>query len=323
MRRRDFLAGAVAGPGLGLIRPFRRIGPSGGPAAVMVKVLGTAQDGGVPQIGCQCPNCARARRDPRYRRLIASLAVADLELPRFVLIDATPDVRAQAESAVAWLGPEPPGLLEALGGIVLTHAHIGHYTGLMFFGYESAAARRLPVYASRRMADFLAANGPWSQLVKLENIDVRRLAPGGPAVAVLGRVRLRAFAVPHRDEYTDTLGLRIEGPRRALLYIPDIQSWEAWPGRLEAELDRADLALLDGTFFSSGELPGRDMAAIGHPPIRETMRRLESLPASRKAKIFFTHLNHTNPVLDPAGEARRELETAGFGLAEDGQELVL
>jgi len=323
MRRRDFLAGAVAGPGLGLIRSLARVGPPEGPAAVKVQVLGTAQDGGIPQIGCECPNCARARRDPRYRRLIASLSAADLDLRKFVLIDATPDVRAQAESALARLGPEPPGLLEALGGVVLTHAHIGHYTGLMFFGYESAAARRLPVFASRRMAEFLAANGPWSQLVKLQNIEVRPLAPDKLPVPVLGSVRLRAFAVPHRDEYSDTLGLRIEGPRRSLLYIPDIQSWEAWPGRLEAELDRADLALLDGTFFSSDELPGRDMAAIGHPPIRETMRRLRSLPASRKAGIFFTHLNHTNPVLDPAGDARRELETAGFGLAEDGQELVL
>ena len=322
MRRRDFLTGVAGAPALGAFFSRPRVRHQEGPASVVVRVLGTAQDGGIPQIGCGCPNCDQARRDPQDRRLIASLAVADRGLREFVLVDATPDVRAQAESALARLGPGPPKLLEALSGIVLTHAHVGHYTGLMFFGYESASAKKLPVFASRRMAGFLARNGPWSQLVRLENIDLRTVTPDEP-LALMGSVRITAFAVPHRDEYTDTLALRIAGPRRSLLYIPDIQSWGAWSRPLEAELDKADFALLDGTFFVPDELPGRDTAAIGHPPIKTTVELLRALPASRKAGIFFTHLNHTNRALNPAGEERRWLEEAGFRLATEGQEFVL
>lgn len=322
MRRRDFLKGVASAPGLGALASLMEGRSQEKPSSVVVRVLGTAQDGGIPQIGCICPNCVRARLYPQHRRLIASLAVADLGLRKFVLVDATPDVRTQAEAAVARLGPDPPKLLEAMSGIVLTHAHIGHYTGLMFFGYESASAKRLPVFASRRMADFLARNGPWSQLVRLENIELRTVKPE-ETVAPMGGVLVTALTVPHRDEFTDTLALRIAGPRRSLLYIPDIQSWEAWSSRLEAELDKSEIALLDGTFFVPDELPGRDAAAIGHPPIKMTVERLRALPASKKAGIFFTHLNHTNLALDPAGAERRWLEEAGFRLAAEGQEFDL
>jgi pyrroloquinoline quinone biosynthesis protein B len=323
MRRRDFLVLAVGAPGIGAVSPLLA-GPGKAKAAskVVVKVLGTAQDGGIPQLGCFCPNCARARRDPMERRQIASLAVADPERGQFFLIDATPDIRAQLESALALVRPGEPRFLDALGGVVLTHAHIGHYTGLMFFGYESVSAKKMPVYASPRMADFLAKNGPWSQLVRLENIEIRMLT-AGESLALTERVRITPFPVPHRDEYTDTLGIRLAGPHKSLLYVPDFQGWDAWEGPLRAEVEKADFALLDGTFFVPEELPGRDVTAIGHPPIRESLRLLGGLPPARKAGVFFTHLNHTNLALDPAGAPRREIEAAGFHLASEGQEFLL
>ncbi len=323
MRRRDFLTIAVGAPGIGAIASlYAGPGKVRVPSKVIVKVLGTAQDGGIPQLGCFCPNCARARRDPKERRLIASLAVADPERGQFFLIDATPDIRAQVESALALVRPGEPKLLDALGGVVLTHAHIGHYTGIMFFGYESVSAKKMPVHASPRMADFLAKNGPWSQLVRLENIEIRMLT-AGESLALTERVRITPFPVPHRDEYTDTLGFWIAGPEKTLLYVPDIQDWGAWGRPLREEVGKADYALLDGTFFIPEELPGRDVAAIGHPPIRESLRLLRGLPRDGKTGVFFTHLNHTNLALDPAGAPRREIEAAGFHLASEGQEFLL
>lgn len=322
MRRRAFLTIAAGAPGIGIFSQILIGQEKKRPGPVVVKVLGTAQDGGIPQLGCSCPNCVRARIDPKERRQIASLAVADLEQGKFFLIDATPDIRTQAESALALFRPGEPGLLDALGGVVLTHAHIGHYTGLMFFGYESVSAKKMPVYASSRLADFLTQNGPWSQLVRLENIELRTLIPG-ERVGLSDRIQISAFPVPHRDEYTDTLGIRITGPRKSLLYIPDIQSWAVWDRPLRAEVERSDLSLLDGTFFVPEELPGRDAAAIGHPPIRETLTVLRGLPRGKKGGVFFTHLNHTNLALDPAGASRREVEEAGFRLAFDGQEFAL
>jgi len=289
---------------------------------VRAMVLGTAQDGGIPHLGCRCAHCEEARRDPRRARLVASLALADLDERKLFLVDASPDIRAQSDRALGRFPPPLPQLSEVLAGVLLTHAHIGHYLGLAFFGYESAATRRLPVHCSERMASFLAENGPWSQLVRLENIALRTFKPGAdvPLTASLAAV---PFRVPHRDEYTDTLGFKILGPSRSLLYIPDIQGWEAWDRPLEDALRGTDIALLDGTFFGPDDLAGRDMSAIGHPLIVDTLRRLERLPAEDRPEVLFTHLNHTKPALDPASRARRAIEDAGARLAEEGETIDL
>lgn len=287
-------------------------------AGVKAMVMGTAQDGGIPQIGCRCPNCEKARRDPGRARLIASLALADLDELKLFIVDASPDIRIQADRALSLFLPPEPSLGDALAGVLLTHAHIGHYTGLMFFGYESMAARRLPVFGSKRMVEFLAANGPWSQIVRRENISPRTFKPG-ERIRLTAKLEAVPFEVPHRDEYTDTFGFEIAGPERRLLYIPDIRSWEAWERPLGEALRSADAALLDGTFFGPGELPGRDMAEIGHPLIVDTLRRIEQLPAALRAKVRFIHLNHTNPALDPVGAARRTVEQTGARIAEEGE----
>jgi pyrroloquinoline quinone biosynthesis protein B len=295
--------------------------PRGSPA-VRAMVLGTAQDGGIPHLGCRCAHCEEARRDPSRARLVASLALADLAERKLFLIDASPDIRAQADRALGLFPPPVPQLAEVLAGVLLTHAHIGHYLGLAFFGYESMSTRKLPVHCSERMAAFLAGNGPWSQLVRLENIALRTFKPDEriPLTASLSAV---PFRVPHRDEFTDTMGFRIAGPARSLLYIPDIQGWEAWERPFEDALRETDVALLDGTFFGPDDLPGRDMSAIGHPLIVDTLRRLRSLPAKDRPEVLFTHINHSHPALDPASPARRAIEEAGARLAEEGETIDL
>jgi pyrroloquinoline quinone biosynthesis protein B len=317
MRFSPFLTGAAVKPNEG--SPNTRLNKR---SSVRAMVLGTAQDGGIPQIGCRCPNCERARRDPRQARLIASLGLADLEERKLFLIDASPDIRPQVDRALGMFPPPAPALTDVLAGVLLTHAHIGHYTGLMFFGYESLAARRLLVYCSARMAEFLAANGPWNQLIRLENISLRIFKPG-EKIPLTPSLTAVPIPVPHRNEYTDTFGFEIAGPARSLLYIPDIQSWAAWERSLEKALRKVDVALIDGTFFGPDDLPGRNMAEIGHPLVLDTIRRMKNVPAAERATVLFTHLNHAHPALDLAGKARRVIDESGARLAEEGKVIDL
>jgi pyrroloquinoline quinone biosynthesis protein B len=297
---------------------------SAAPHSPYVLVLGTAQDGGLPQIGGTSAQDEAARRDPARRRLVASLLVADRASGRRWLIDATPDLRQQVERAAA----EPPSRLAGgtrpplFDGIFLTHAHMGHYLGLAQLGREAYGASGVPVWGSARMVEFLARNAPWDQLVKLGNIRPETFTAGTP-VALAPGLSVTALAVPHRAEYTDTHGFVVRGPRRALLYIPDIDKWERWTTAIESALREVDVALLDGTFFADGEIPGRSMADIPHPFVAESLLRFAALPESERRKIVFTHLNHTNPATDPASPENRRIEAAGMRVAVEGERLGL
>jgi pyrroloquinoline quinone biosynthesis protein B len=282
---------------------------------VYAVVLGIAQDGGVPHIGCRQELCVAARRQPALRRRVAALGLVDERSGRRYLIDATPDLPAQLETLHG--GRPWPDRARPVDGIFLTHAHAGHYTGLMYLGREALGARGVPVHATPRLARFLRENGPWDNLVALGQIDLQELPPGRE-LSLAADLAITPLAVPHRDEYSDTVGFRVRGPSRSLLYVPDIDKWERWDRRLEDEVAAVDTALLDGTFFEADEVPGRSLAEIPHPLVEETAARLRG--ARRRALLV--HLNHTNRLLwDEA--ARRGLAARGLDVAREGQELPL
>ena len=148
----------------------------------------------------------------------------------------------------------------------------------------------------------------------------------GKAVKLNSRLSATPFVVPHRHEYSEVVGFRIDGPNLSVLYLPDIDSWEEWEAagtRIEEVLAEIDVAYLDGTFFANGEIPGRDMSGFPHPFISHSMDRLRTLPAAEKAKVRFIHLNHTNPALRSGSEARKTVEAGGFRVAEEGERLDL
>lgn len=288
-------------------------------AAPFAVVLGIAQDGGVPQAG----SFADPRwNDPGAQRMVVSLGVVDPASGRRWMIDATPDFRRQLlDLHAASAGPDRP----AVDGIFLTHAHMGHYVGLMFLGHESMGAHEVPVWAMPRMASFLSSNGPWDQLVRKQNIALRPLSAGAP-VDVGGGIRITPIAVPHRQEYSEVVCFRIDGPNRRILWLPDIDSWREWDAagtRIEDVLAQVDVAYVDGTFFANGEIPGRDMTGFPHPFIADTIARLSSLPEGERAKVRFIHLNHTNPALNTGSAARRAIEAAGMNVAEQGERMPL
>ncbi|GMQ80738.1 MAG: pyrroloquinoline quinone biosynthesis protein PqqB [Rhodothermia bacterium] len=294
------------------LSPFIAMAQIGGPSqGPFILVLGIAQDAGVPQSG---DHTHPGWTDPEYAHLATSLGLVDPNSGKKWMFDASPDFRQQ------WYlleRTEPSSNQLTPDGIFLTHAHIGHYTGLMFLGHESIGASSVSVYAMPLMAEFLELNGPWEQLVRYQNIRLRRMGENIP-VRLTNEIQVIPFLVPHRQEYSEVVGYRIEGPNRTALFIPDIDSWEEWDDqgrRLEGVLQSVDLAFIDGSFFANGEIPGRDMSGFPHPFISQTMNRLKNLPDTQRAKIRFIHLNHTNPALNLESEAAKSVIDAGFGLA--------
>jgi pyrroloquinoline quinone biosynthesis protein B len=282
-------------------------------------VLGIAQDGGVPQAGTMTHP---GWEDAAYRRLVVSLAVVDPITSERWLFEATPDFREQLHRLDTVFPVEnSPGL----SGVFVTHAHIGHYAGLMYFGHESMGAREVPVFAMPRMTSFLGSNGPWDQLVRYQNISLRPLADG-VSVRLNDRLSVTPLIVPHRQEYAEVVGFRIDGPNRSVLFIPDIDSWEEWDGagvRIEDRIADVDVAYLDATFFSDGEIPGRDMSGFPHPFITHSMARFGGLSDEMRSRVRFIHLNHTNPALRPGSDARRTIRESGFRVAEEMEQVGL
>ena len=277
-----------------------------GPYAV---VLGTAQDAGHPQIGCSKSCCTEAWSGEGHR--VSSIGLVDPASGKHWVLDATPDFPHQQHTL--------PG---TLGGVLPTHAHMGHYTGLMHLGREAMGARGVPVWVMPRMHAFLSQNGPWDQLVKLGNIMLKELA-NGVSIALSDTLQITPVQVPHRDEYSETVGFVVQGPSKRVLYLPDIDKWERWERPIEGLVRSVDRAWLDGTFYDSDELPGRDMSQSPHPFLVESMDRLAPLPPRDRARVHFIHLNHTNPALNPRSRARATIEDAGFHVAEAGDRIAL
>lgn len=285
---------------------------------VILHVSGTAQDAGLPHPNCFCENCAKAIINPAFRRTAASLAIVLPEERAWHLIDATPDLKEQM--ARVQMKHNLQGQL--MSSIFLTHAHLGHYPGLLFLGKEAIGANKVPVLAGTKMKNLLEEQAPWRQLTKLNNIDLQEVHDG-QAIVVSPGVTVIPVDVPHRNEFTETFAFWIKGTKKKVLYIPDIDRWEQWDKDIYEACKEADICLLDGTFHSAEDLKniGRDFREIPHPLMTETMDRLQDLV--EQTDIYFIHLNHSNPVIDGEGKTRKELERRGFHIAEEGMEFVL
>jgi pyrroloquinoline quinone biosynthesis protein B len=280
-------------------------------------VLGIAQDGGVPHAGSK----DAAWDHPELRRHVACIGIVDPASGKRWLLDATPDFPWQLHELA---GIAPPAPRPGVDGIFLSHAHIGHYTGLMHLGLEVMDTKDVPVYAFPRLGDYLSKNGPWDRLVNGRNIALHTLVPGA-RVQLTPALAVEPFLVPHRQEYSEVAGFRIIGPHRSAVFIPDIDSWaqlDSAGTSIEALIRGADAAYLDGTFYSDNELPAAITARVPHPRIFHSMERFAALPDAERAKVHFIHLNHSNPALYD-GPQRDEVGRRGFRLAEEGERFGL
>ena len=278
-----------------------------------VIILGTAQDGGAPHAACQKVCCKDKWSNPDLHKKVSSIGIVDPESNEVWMIDATPDFAEQLHLLTN-------NNERALKGIFITHAHVGHYTGLIHLGREVMGSKNTIVNVMPKMENFLRNNGPWSQLVELENISLKSLSDN-KSVKLNSRLTITPFKVPHRDEFSETVGYSIIGPSKSLVFIPDIDKWSKWQISIIDIVENSDYSLLDGTFYDINELPGRDMSQIPHPFIIETMNLFEN--SDKKNSIHFIHLNHTNPALNKNSDEYINILEKGFNVTKLGEKYHL
>lgn len=276
-----------------------------------IKILGVVQDGGLPHLGSNKLCCDETEQ----KRYVTSIILINNENNESYLFDASPDINKQLN----FMGDR---IKKDLKGIFLTHAHIGHYTGLMYFGREALNSKSINVYAMPRMKKFLEQNGPWSQLVSLQNISITEI-DNNVKISIDSNVTIQPIEVPHRAEFSETVGYKIYGPNKKVLFIPDIDKWYLWEESIIDEIKQVDYALIDATFYDSKEVNYRDLSEIPHPFVVESMELFDSIQDEEKNKIFFIHLNHTNPLLDNESDQYKFVKGSGYNVAVEGMKLDL
>ena len=278
----------------------------------IITVLGTVQDGGLPHIGCNKHGCDQPP-SPDFK--VTSLGLTLPNNEGFYLFEATPDFSYQLR-LMSSLYSSP------FNGVFITHAHIGHYTGLMFLGKEALDAKNIIVYVMKRMSDFLRNNGPWSQLVDDSNIKLVQLS-NNESIRISKNLSVRPVLVPHRDEFSETVGYFIQGQNKTAFFLPDIDKWKNWSMSLKEVVKKTDILFLDATFYDNSEINYRSIESIPHPFVIETIESLKSLPIEEKKKIYFIHMNHTNPMLNPESHISNSILKQGYNIAKIGQTFQL
>jgi pyrroloquinoline quinone biosynthesis protein B len=305
---------------------------------VLVRVLGSAAGGGVPQWNCGCPNCAATRAgSPNVEaRTQSSVAIsADGEV--WFLLNVSPDIRQQVLSFPE-LGPGRRSRGTAIGGCLLTDAEIDHTAGLLFlreggaFEVKSTVPVRRWLHHDLPLGPVLArfAERPWSDLPVDEPIELASPQRGASGLWVrafeTGR-HVPRFVSGAPEAAGAVVGLAIEDSRSGgkLVYAPGIESLGA-PLRKAAE--DADCILLDGTFWSDDELIGlgigdRTARQMGHLPVGGPAGSLEWLAEQSARRRIYIHINNTNPMLAQGSPQRRMVEERGMAIAADGDAFQL
>lgn len=286
---------------------------------VSLYILGNVQDAGSPHIGCKKNCCKNLFEKHDYSRMVVSLGLIDFENKKKYLFEATPNLPEQLNTLSKLSNNDSTAIPN---GIFLTHAHIGHYAGLMYLGKEGMNSQATSIYVMPRIANFLTNNGPWSQLVQTKNISLTQLKSDS-IISLSSNINIIPFLVPHRDEFSETVGYKIIGKNKSALFIPDINKWAIWQKNIIKEISKVDFAFIDGTFYDEKEINNRNMNEIPHPFVTESMILFKNLPIKEKHKVYFIHFNHTNPLLNKESEAYNKVINNGFNIAKTGEEFKL
>ncbi len=287
--------------------------------SISLILLGTTQDAGSPQIGCKKKCCIHLFNTPNKDRQVVALGVVDNVHSKKYLFEATPDITRQMKALKTHAIQNTN---EMVDGIFLTHAHIGHYTGLMYLGKEAINAKNVNVFTMPRMKKYLETNGPWDQLVSRKNILLTEIK-NKQSIPLTPNITVTPILVPHRDEYSETVGYKIKGPNKSALFIPDIDKWSKWDKDIVEEIKKVDYAFLDATFYSGKELKNRDISEIPHPFIIESLEKFKKLNLKERNKVIFIHFNHTNPVIDLNSKEAKNVISQGFMIGQINEKYEL
>ena len=281
---------------------------------MFIHVLGNAQDGGYPQIGCNEVCCKQAWKNPDLKKYPSSIAAINQSQKKYWIFDITPEVKSQVHLLNS--------IECSLAGIFITHAHIGHYMGLINLGLEVMNLKEIPVYVMPKMRDFIMNNTLLNQLVENNNINLITLKEE-EGISVDTGLSVEAFNVPHRNELSETVGYKIIGEKKSAIYLPDIDSWINFENNLRYLIDTNDILFIDGTFYDKDEIVFRDISKIPHPAIKETIKMLSDLSPADREKIHFIHFNHTNDAIRPDSNIYKMILDSGFSISEENQKFNL
>lgn len=294
---------------------------------MLLLVLGTAAGGGIPQWNCACPGCSGARAHPHRRRRHASLAVRTGE-GRWYVVNATPDIGDQIEERPE-LHPGPGPRQTPLAGVILTDAELDHTLGLARLreadGFQvlATAPVRQALLDRLRLGEVLApyTDVTWRELPGhgAEPLDGTPSGLQISGIPVSGKRPRYAADAPDDDAWVVALRLYDPSSGASVLYAPALA---AWPDPLQQAAAEADCVIVDGTFWDDEEprrtgISSRTATGMGHLPIDGPGGTAERL-APLSARCLYTHLNNTNPLVDPAAPQHKRLARLGIEVAHDG-----
>lgn len=293
---------------------------------MIVRVLGSAAGGGVPQWNCGCPNCAAARRGERPRRTQSALAVS-ADGDRWVLLNVSPDIAAQIEAHPPL---QPRGVRGTpIASMLLTDANVDHIGG--FATLRQAGNHAFTIRSSRVVRDIATAQRAFAPFAEPPHrwLDADAgLLPPSDGDPIGSELIVRAIPVPGLTPgFAGRQALRgavtayaIAAPGSGtLLFAPVFAALDA---TLAREVRAADLSFLDGSFFTDTEMldagvGDKRASALGHAPLGGAGGTLAVIGRPEK-RCFVTHINNTNPILDPRSEAAATLAAQHIELAQDG-----
>ena len=293
-------------------------------SGVSVTILGTAQDGGIPQAGCSCERCNEAHKDLKLRKYPVSLGIIGTDGSKHI-IEVTKNL---SEQLMIWStnGNE----LFIPETVSITHLHLGHVEGIGQFGKPVMASKEVDVFLSHKNKNIFDERSDIKLMIEENNIRTHAKNFNQLFEPMQGcGFSLQFISIPHRSELGDTAAIIIKGNKRNILFMPDQDSWKETLEYYSKENIREFLkmfdineALIDGTFWSMEELPGRNISEIPHPTIQDSLKllgkRMENDP-----RISFLHLNHSNPVNDIGSKQRKIVEENGWRVSEIGDVLKL
>jgi pyrroloquinoline quinone biosynthesis protein B len=301
---------------------------------VIVRVLGSAAGGGVPQWNCACANCTAARAGRAPRRTQSSLAVSAGGSAPWLLLNCSPDIAFQIEA----FGPLQPahGRSTPIAGVLITDANLDHIGGLAVLRQaagrvrvRSSAVVREIATAQPSFAPFAAPPHRWlaaplNELCPSDGDDdlvgnslfVRALAVPGTTPGYDGRRPVRGAVIAYDVSERDS--------ERRVLFAPVFAAIDA---ALRDAIGRASIAFLDGSFYHDDEMIAANLSSkharsLGHLPVGGSAGTLAQLRGVQ-TRLVFTHLNNSNPMLDPESPAHASVRAFGAEIAYDGMELTL
>jgi pyrroloquinoline quinone biosynthesis protein B len=305
---------------------------------VKIRILGSAAGGGFPQWNCNCPNCQgfRAGTLRAQARTQSSIAVSGRDAARWVLVNASPDIRAQLQ-AHPDLQPNRGLRDSALCAVVLVDGQVDHTTGLYML---RESTRPWPVWCTdSTYADLTQGNPVLGVLAHFCGVERHRMELDRPFIVdAVEDVRWRALPVASKPApYSPNRAAPVPGDNVALVledgatgqsvvYAPGLGSIDE---RLFEFMQRAACVLVDGTFWSDDEMirvgvskkRARDLGHLPQSGAGGMLDWLGRLPAGLR-KILI-HINNTNPILNESSDESRELERRGIEVARDGLEITL